>query len=765
MQEILKNLNKEQLEAVLYNDGPLLLLAGAGTGKTRVLTSKIAYIIKNNLAFPSEILAVTFTNKAANEMRERVATMTNLDVSGLWINTFHSVATRILRLHGDLLGISRDFTIADGDGQLTIVKQLLKELNMNTDDHSPKYYMEAIAKIKDGMGMVSRISGYNFDYHQIKPLHDAYCRKLRQMNMCDFSDLLNYNITLFNEQKEVREYYNRKFKFILVDEYQDTNYVQHHWLKLITNVTENKNVHLTCVGDDDQSIYGWRGAELKNILKFTNDYSKAKILKLERNYRSTTDILEAASTLISHNRNRHKKILYSNAKNVAADRIQMHICNDGKQEAMVAAEEIKKLKKLGKIGSYRDFAILIRAGYQTRIFEDVLLKHGIPYRVVGGLKFYERKEVKDCIAYLKLVNNPSDSVAFERVINVPRRGAGTATLAKIYNFASENDINFLTATRNLCNDGVIKGKTGDKLREFLQLFEYWKTLANQIEVRALMQTIIEDINYRYFLERDGENEAILKQENLDEFLDTLNDFSNLSEFLEHISLVNDEENENTIDSVNLMTIHSAKGLEFDTVFLPNWQEGVFPNPKSADEKKEIEEERRLAYVAITRTKKRLHISYSKYKYDYGTIVAMEPSRFIRELPEHILETVDHSTVFQSGDGYARGYVYVNDDESAYEYVNNNDYGDDTKGTKYIAKHTNHFNSNDFIENGKNRNSGKNKQIMDGAIQAANILSLKKCFHKTFGEGYIKKRDGNRLTIIFKNCGEKTILASFVEMLE
>lgn len=713
MQEILQNLNKEQLEAVLYNDGPLLLLAGAGTGKTRVLTSKIAYIIKNNMAFPSEILAVTFTNKAANEMKERVASMTNLNVTSMWINTFHSVAARILRQHGDLIGIDRNFTIADSSEQLTIIKQIMKDFEIDTKEYSPKYYSEIISKIKDKMNKNA------YSLYMMDEVYDSYCNRLKQMNICDFSDLLVYNIKLFNERSEIKEYYNNKFKYILVDEYQDTNFIQHQWLKLVSGIEKNKNINITCVGDDDQSIYGWRGAELENILKFTNDYSRAKVLKLEKNYRSTENILNTASTLISYNKDRHKKILYSN-KNDKNEKVRLTICNDTKQEAIVVVGEIENLKKSYSIKNYRDIGILVRAGYQTRVFEDIFLKYGIPYRVIGGLKFYERKEIKDCVAYLKLVNNSSDYLAFERVINVPKRGIGSATISKIREFASENDMGYIVATKNLCESGVIKGKTKEQILLFINKISEWRSITDQMTVRSLMQTIIIETNFRNYIEKDNEIETKTKLENIDEFLNMLDDFSNLQEFLEYVSLVNDNDGKSTNDSVNIMTIHAAKGLEFDTVFLPNWQEGIFPNPKALEEKKEIEEERRLAYVAITRAKEKLYISYSKHRYEYGEVTMTDASRFVEELPRDSIEIADYSNSNYYGDYY--------------EQTNN-----------YIKRYTN-------ITKSENTES----------IQKSSVI--KKCIHKTFGEGYIKKEDGDKLTIIFKKSGEKTILKNFVEIL-
>lgn len=714
MQEILQNLNKEQLEAVLYNNGPLLLLAGAGTGKTRVLTSKIAYLIKNQMAIPSEILAVTFTNKASNEMKDRVAKMTNLDVGTMWIGTFHSIAARILRIHGELIGLEKDFIIIDQDEQITLIKQIMKELNIDTRD-SPKLYLELISKAKDSTKKVKRdLYLYLFDEVFI-----SYRNKMKQMKMCDFSDLLLLNLKLFIEHPDIKEYYNRKFKYVLVDEYQDTNSIQHEWLKLISGVKNNDLVKITCVGDDDQSIYGWRGAELKNILTFKNDYKKAKILKLERNYRSSKNILEVASSLIANNKDRHSKKLYSN-NNKNNEKVKIIIANDSNQEAFFVANEIENLKQNSSEISYKDVGILVRAGYQTRVFEDVFLKYAVPYRVIGGLKFYDRKEIKDCIAYLKFVANRSDSLSFERIINTPRRGVGAITISKINDFANENDLDYITAIENLCTNQLIKGKTKEELLIFTKNVKEWIAESKVASLKNIVQIILVDTGYREFIAKDKDLESKTKLENIEELLNTLNDFSSMDEFLEYVALVSDNNDVAELDSVSIMTIHSAKGLEFDTIFLPNWQEGVFPSPKSTDEKSAIEEERRLAYVALTRAKNRLYISCSRYKYEYGEISAIDPSRFIGELPEKNVEVLDISS-----DNY---------------YYNN-----------YYKNKNNYKNSYISTKNDTNRKTTSSSGF------------VKKCFHKKFGIGYIKKEDGDKLTIVFEKAGEKVIMKSFVEI--
>ena len=715
MQEVLQNLNKEQLDAVLYNDGPLLLLAGAGTGKTRVLTSKIAYIIKNQMAMPSEILAVTFTNKAANEMKDRVAKMTSLDINNMWISTFHSIAARILRIHGELIGLEKDFLIIDQDEQVTLIKQIMKEFGIDAKEYSPKSYLELISKAKDN----TRKTKHNLYLYMFDEVFSKYQSKIRQIKMCDFSDLLLFNLKLFTEHLDIREYYNKKFKYILVDEYQDTNSIQHKWLKLISGIENDSLVKITCVGDDDQSIYGWRGAELKNILTFKNDYKKAKILKLERNYRSTKNILEIASTLISNNKDRHSKKLYSN-NDKNNEKVKIIICNGAKQEAVFVANEVENLKQNFNDINYKDIGILVRAGHQTRVFEDVFLKYAIPYRVIGGLKFYDRKEIKDCIAYLKFIANTSDSLSFERVINTPRRGIGAITISKINEFANENNLDYITAIENLCSNQVLKGKTREELLIFVKNIKEWINEVKITSLKNIMQIILVETNYREFIAKDQDIESKTKLENIEELLNTLNDFSSIDEFLEYISLVSDNSDKVEFNSISIMTIHSAKGLEFDTIFLPNWQEGVFPSPKSVDEKSTIEEERRLAYVALTRAKNRLYISFSKYKYEYGDISAVSPSRFIGELPEKNIEVLDISS-----DNYYYDNYYKNKSTYKKNYISTKD---------------------------------------DNAKTKLSSVLVKKCIHKKFGIGYIKKEDGDKLTIIFEKVGEKLIMKSFVEIL-
>lgn len=755
MQEVLQNLNKNQLDAVLYNDGPLLLLAGAGTGKTRVLTSKIAYIIKNKMAFPSEILAVTFTNKATNEMKERVENITGLNVDAMWINTFHSTATRILRQYGEMVGINKDFNIISQTEQITLVKQIIKDLNIESDIEDEKVdvkeYVSLIGKLKNKTKSSLNIGILLNKLPKFSEVYDLYHKKLKQINSCDFDDLILNNIKLFKEQEEVKKYFNEKFKYILVDEYQDTNVVQHEWLKLISGIDKNKNVCITCVGDDDQSIYGWRGAEITHILKFTNDYTEAKIMKLEKNYRSTKNILDAASKLIANNKKRHEKSLYSAIENTNGEKIKLIVCNNSKQEASIIAEEIIELMESKKIKSYKDIAILVRASYQTRVFEEIFLKCSLPYKIVGNVRFYERAEIKDCLAYLKLANNPCDDLSFERIINTPKRGIGTITINKIRNFANTENISMFKSAKYICNEGEIKGKTKDEIIHFINYVEEWnENINNNLKLSNLMEKILSKTGYRQQLENSNNIEDKNKIENIEEFINGLDEFDTVEEFLEHVSLVNDENSNNTSETVNIMTIHAAKGLEFYGVFLPNWQEGVFPSPKSMEEDR-LEEERRLAYVSITRAKNLLYISYSKTRFECGEIIEAEPSRFVSELPKECLENIDKNTDYYTN--YSN-YIY-------------NDY----KNKNYYSNYNNKYN-NDYYRGYSNSDTkiGKTKQnsiiIDDECIIETNYTAMnktKKCFHKTFGNGYIIGENGNKLTIVFENCGKKIILKDFVKI--
>ncbi len=732
MSDILDGLNEEQKEAVLYNNGPLLVLAGAGTGKTRVLTSKIAYLLDTGQAYPSEILAVTFTNKASREMQERVANMLMRDVSSMWLGTFHAIGNKILRRHAELVGLTSDFTIIDPDDQNRLIKQIMIDLDIDTKDFPVKNYVNKINEWKDkGIGCNSLLNlAIDTNYFpDIKEIYRIYQERCKKLNVCDFGDLLLYNVEIFRNYKDVLNSYIDKFQYILVDEYQDTNSIQHTWLKLISGVGIRENINITCVGDDDQSIYGWRGAEIENILRFEKDFKNTKIVRLERNYRSTSNILSVASAVIANNRDRHEKTLWTDTKN-DGEKVYLNCFDRDKEEAYAIASEILDLIKDIQ---YKDIAILVRAGYQTRIFEEIFIAQSIPYKIVGGFKFYDRKEIKDCIAYLKLVKNQSDFLAFERIINVPRRGVGTVTLSKILEEIKGKKVNVLDVCEDLCISGILKGKTADNIMKFVSDVRKWSDDMMNINHVDLARKIIEESGYLDSLIADKTDESKSAIENINEFVRGLGEFQSLSEFLEYISLVNDKTNSANDNSVNVMTIHSAKGLEFDTVFLPGWEEGIFPSPRSVDERNGLEEERRLAYVAITRAKNRLTISYAKTRYEYGEIRTMQPSRFIRELPEKNLNISD-------------SIKFVDEDEEYEE--------------ERVGRYNNYYTPKNYKKNYHFEDDDGGNVVVQ---QVKNVA--RRVVHPTFGEGVVIKSDGRKLTIAFKNVGVKTIIENFVKFVE
>ncbi len=703
----LNELNSTQQEAVFYNDGPLLILAGAGTGKTRVLTSKIAYILDNEWCRPSEILAVTFTNKAANEMRQRVALMTNLDVTPLWVNTFHSIALRILRQHNDLLDLDKNFTIIDQGEQTSLVKLILKELNIDIKQYKPSLYVDQINKIKDG----SSKPNFNYILPRMDDVLNMYQTKLKTSKFCDFNDLLLLNIALFQRYSHIREHYNASFKYFLVDEYQDTNSMQNLWLKLICGLANNKYVKLTCVGDDDQSIYGWRGAEIRNILQFTEEYTEAKILKLQQNYRSSPSILAIASSLIAHNINRYQKILYTNSiENL--QKVKLIKALDDKQESLYLAQEIKNLREYGIIKSYSDVAILIRAGYQSRMIEDTLFMYNIPYRVVGGLKFYDRKEIKDCIAFLRLLHNVFDTLALERILLNTSYGLGQTSIKKIIDCSVMDNVDVIEASKKLIEKKAFRNLSiVNGLERFIDHFETWQEESKNSTLANLMDIVLTQSGYLSSIKKNIDLESKNQVDNINEFLETLENFDSLEKFLEYINLVSVTE-DNVQDTVNIMTIHCAKGLEFDAVFLPNWVNGVFPSVKSYDESNGVEEERRLAYVAITRAKKHLYISYSFLRHGFGEIAPVSPSIFIEELNRDYLEEFEFNI--------KKNYSIQS------------------------------LNPTPYTKPSISNNTNKTK--------------VRRCLHAKFGEGTIIKEEENKLTILFKNYGQKVILKQFVDLL-
>jgi DNA helicase-2/ATP-dependent DNA helicase PcrA len=634
--DYLINLNKAQKEAVLYLDGPLLIVAGAGSGKTKVLTSRIAHIIKEKKAYPNQILSVTFTNKAAKEMQNRVGKILGSASTGLsWLGTFHSICAKLLRKHATAANLNSNFTIIDTDDQIRLIKNICKAENIDIKQLAPRFILAIIDRWKNKGYYPSEVVINNKDIYEktILPLYKIYQQKLVDLNSCDFGDLILHTVKILENYPDIRQIYSNNFKYILVDEYQDTNYIQSKWLNLLSE----KNKNLCCVGDDDQSIYSWRGAEIKNFLEFDQIYENTKVIRLEQNYRSSQNILSVASNLIANNQNRVGKTLTTTMEE--GDLVKLNCFKNGKDEAIGISDEIEK--NIKKKYSFNNVAILVRAIFQTREFEERFLKIGMPYRILGGTKFYERAEIKDCIAYLRLIHQEKDDLAFERIVNNPKRSVGDTTLKTVHEFAKENNLSLELASINMIEQNLIKPKTKIGLSLFLNSLNKWRNdlLIKKINHIKLLQIVLDESGYSAMLKnkKDVDNENRL--ENIKELLSAMKEFDNLESFLEHVSLATSIDQEWEGEKINMMTMHGAKGLEFDVVFLPGWEEGLFPHQKSIEEKgqKGLEEERRLAYVGITRAKKKAIISFSMNRFYQGDWIDSMASRFIEELPEKHLE--------------------------------------------------------------------------------------------------------------------------------
>ena len=634
--DYLDNLNNAQKEAVLHVDGPLLIVAGAGSGKTKVLTSRIAHIIKKKKAFPNQILSVTFTNKAAKEMQTRVSKILGSTATGLsWLGTFHSICVKILRKHAKAANLNSNFTIIDTDDQIRLIKNICKSENIDIKQLAPRFILAIIDRWKNKGYYPSEVVVNNKDLYEktILPLYKIYQQKLIDLNSCDFGDLILHTVKILENYPDIRNIYSNNFKYILVDEYQDTNFIQSKWLNLLSE----KHNNLCCVGDDDQSIYSWRGAEIKNFLEFDQVYNNTKVIRLEQNYRSSQNILSVASNLISNNENRVGKTLTTTMEE--GDLVKLNCFKNGKDEAIGISDEIEK--NIKKKFSFNNVAILVRAIFQTREFEERFLKIGMPYRILGGTKFYERAEIKDCVAYLRLIHQEKDDLAFERIVNNPKRSIGDTTIKLVHEFGKKNNLCLENAAKQMIEENLIKPKTKISLNFFLKSLSKWR---NDIKIKKinhikLMQTVLDESGYSAMLKnkKDLDNESRL--ENIKELLTAMKEFDNLESFLEHVSLATSVDQEWDGEKINMMTMHAAKGLEFDAVFLPGWEEGLFPHQKSIEEKGQngLEEERRLAYVGITRAKKKAIISFSMNRFYQGDWIDSMASRFIDELPEKYLE--------------------------------------------------------------------------------------------------------------------------------
>lgn len=709
-----EHLNSAQRQAVETEKPAVLVLAGAGTGKTRVLTTRIAHLLSGEYAFPNQILAVTFTNKAAREMRERVETMVGIhQAAGLWLGTFHSLCLRILRRHTEMIGLPSDFTIIDQDDQLRLIKQLLKDEQIDPKRFPPKLFAAAIGNWKD-KALTPEQAEIRGGDAQLLHIYRLYQHRLTQFGVADFDDLILHCIRLFTEHSDILARYHRQFQYLLVDEYQDTNVAQYLWLRLLAQ----GGAHICCVGDDDQSIYGWRGAEIKNILKFEEDFEDTEIIRLEQNYRSTQDILGVASRLIAFNEGRLGKTLYSTNK--VSEKVQIISVWDERMEAAVTAQLIGQLHDEQKL-SLDEVAVLVRAGHQTRPFEECFISQNIPYKILGGLRFYERMEIRDAIAYIRVMANPANNLAFERIANVPKRGIGPATIARINQYGLAHNLSLTDAIRKMIENGKLKGKAAITLKTLLDQFTHWNQLLTTHHHAEVVEILLKESGYLDMWKQERTPEAQGRLDNLHELLTALSEFETLDTFLEHVSLVMDGDDEPDGEMVSIMTIHGAKGLEFDAVFLPGWEEGLFPSQKALDEygNSALEEERRLAYVGITRAKRHLFISSASTRYVYGQSLSCVPSRFIDELPkEHI--TLVNAGMRQQGN---------------------------------IAGALERFRRKDkeFVEP-----STSFKKPGKSSFRPGQPVS-----HASFGAGVVTKINGNKITVAFKHHGIKTLMADYI----
>ena len=725
MTDYLTRLNPEQRAAVETVDGPLLVLAGAGTGKTRVLTTRFAHILLTGRAFPNQVLAVTFTNKAAREMRERVGGILGRPAEGLWLGTFHALCARMLRRHADLVGLQPNFTILDTDDQMRLLKQVMEAKRIDIKRWVPPALMSIIQRWKDRGLTPARVTpdqDSDFANNQARALYADYQARLAVVNAADFGDLLLHMTEILRGHPDVLAQYHRTFRYILVDEYQDTNVVQYLWLRLLAQESRN----ICCVGDDDQSIYSWRGAEVENILRFERDFEGAKIVRLEANYRSTAPILAAASALIAHNEGRLGKTLRPGRNDSEGENVAVVSLWDSDEEARMVGDRIETLRRDGN--SLSEMAVLVRAGFQTRAFEERLIVLGVPYRVVGGLRFYERAEIRDAVAYMRVLRGASDDLAFERIVNVPRRGIGDQALRGMHELGRAQGLSLFAAAEQLLANGGFRGKAREAMAELFQGFAQWKKMLETEGHVVTLATMLDESGYTGMWKQDKSPEAPGRLENLKELVRALADFETLEGFLDHVSLVMENE-ENAEDAkVSLMTLHGAKGLEFDTVFLPGWEEGVFPNQRSMDEQgnKGLEEERRLAYVGITRARKLAIVSHAANRRIYANWQVSVPSRFIDEIPEELIQR---------------------------------------SGTAALARDARmaaapSFSSFPMV--------ARKPRVIDAWEQPSRparpdaIGVGQRVFHQKFGYGTVTGADDDKLDITFEQSGSKRVLDRFVE---
>jgi DNA helicase-2/ATP-dependent DNA helicase PcrA len=807
-------LNPEQRAAVETLDGPVLVLAGAGTGKTRVLTTRIAHILATGRAWPSEILSVTFTNKAAREMKQRVGAMVGQIVEGMpWLGTFHSIGVKMLRRHAELVGLKSDFTILDTDDQIRLMRQILEAEGID-EKRWPARMLAGLIDSWKNRGLapdqVPAGEGASFANGNGRKLYSAYQERLKVLNAADFGDLLLECIRLFRTQPAVLRQYQARFKYILVDEYQDTNVAQYLWLRLLgqstaladgarsaapqdedqaaapsassdphpeerggtPRVSKDRTLkNICCVGDDDQSIYGWRGAEVDNILRFEHDFPGAKVIRLERNYRSTGHILAAASHLIAHNEGRLGKTLRT--EDVPGEKVTVTGAWDSEEEARAIGEEIEALQRNGH--RLDEIAILVRASFQMREIEDRFVTLGLPYRVINGPRFYERQEIRDALAYLRLIAQPADDLAFERIVNVPKRGLGDATVQLLHEHARRRRMPLLQATRALIETDELKPRPRGALRDLVAAFDRWRAQKDVLPHTELTEIVLDESGYTEMWQKDRSADAAGRLENLKELIRSMEEFENLQGFLEHISLVMDTDKSEDGEAVSVMTLHSAKGLEFDTVFLPGWEEGLFPSQRTLDDQGRagLEEERRLAHVGITRARLRAKIYFATNRRIHGQWQTNIPSRFLDELPEDSVEVTES----RGGFGGYGGYGASRFDEMTHF---GSSYG--TPGWQRAQRRSGGFedeaapdyDASDEGEPAPRRTAGgraarrASPLTIEGELVARSSGPVSafaigdRVFHLKFGNGNVTAVDGNKLSIQFDKAGEKRVVDSFVE---
>ncbi len=756
----LDGLNPEQREAVESLDGPLLVLAGAGTGKTRVLTTRIGHILATRRATPWQILSVTFTNKAAREMKDRIGKLIGGSVEGMqWLGTFHSIGVKILRRHAELVGLRSNFTILDTDDQIRLLKQLIQAAAIE----EKRWPARQLATLIDGWknrglspNQVPQDEALLFAQGKGIALYAAYQERLKILNACDFGDLLLECIRLFRENPDVLAGYHEKFRYILVDEYQDTNVAQYLWLRLLAQSSHN----ICCVGDDDQSIYGWRGAEVDNILRFEEDFPGAKVIRLERNYRSTAHILAAASHLITYNEGRLGKTLHPQIKDDEAEKVTVASVWDSEEEARTIGDQIEAYQRAGH--ALNDMAILVRASFQMREFEDRFITMGLNYRVIGGPRFYERAEIRDALAYFRAVVQSADDLAFERIVNTPRRGLGDATIRQIHTLARAEEIPLMEAASEMVETEDLKPKPRNALKGLLGQFNHWRTMLATMKHTELAEIILDESGYTEMWQKDKSPDAPGRLENLKELIRSMEEFDSLPSFLEHIALVMDRDAGETNDAVSIMTLHSAKGLEFDTVFLPGWEEGLFPHQRALDESgtKGLEEERRLAYVGITRAKKRAKIYVASNRRIHGLWQNSIPSRFLDELPsKHVEIEESQSTYGGYGASGVGGSIYG---KSRFDTSDPFENTYETPGWKRAQANKANRTKTSAPKAKRATTTIEGELVAKSVSDTPSKFSVgERVFHLKFGYGEIRSIEGNKLTIQFQT-GQKRVLDSFVE---